>query len=157
MAYLLAKDTLNGAEGNIVITRDCNNYVVAGMRNITASVDIQSDDMPVIGTRVIQDKPKGGKQTGKGNIYYGSNIFTDMVLQYMTTGSMPEFNIQITNSDATTTLGTQVMAFYGCHLTGEIPMAVLDSEEAMLNYDFNFAYTRMARLQKFSEPAQLGS
>ena len=81
MAYLLAKDTLNGAEGNIVITRDGNNYVVAGMRNITASVDIQSDDMPVIGTRVIQDKPKGGKQTGKGNIYYGSNIFTDMVLQ----------------------------------------------------------------------------
>ena len=42
-------------------------------------------------------------------------------------------------------------------VTGEIPVAVLDSEEAMLNYDFNFAYTRMARLQKFNEPAQLGS
>ena len=76
MAYLLAKDTLNGAEGSIVVTRDGKNYVVAGMRNITTNAEMQSNDMRVIGTRTIQDKPNGAKLTGTGNIYYGTNLWT---------------------------------------------------------------------------------
>ena len=143
MAYLLAKDTVTGAEGSVVVTKEGRNYVVAGMRNITTNAEIQSSDMRVIGTR---------------NIYYGTNLWTDMVLQYIQTGVMPEFDIQITNSDsASATLGSQVMAYYGCHLTGTVPLSVLNSEETMLNYDFNFAYTRVARLQAFNDPAQLGN
>lgn len=156
MAYLLAKDTVNGAEGSVVITRDGVNTVIAGMRNITTNADIQSSDMRVIGTRVIQNKNNGAKLTGTGNIYYGSTIFTDMVLQYIQTGVMPQFDIQITNSDPTTTVGSQVMAYYGCTLTGTIPLSILNDEEAMLNYDFNFAYTSVAMLSSFTDPATLG-
>ena len=157
MAYLLAKDTVNGAEGSVVVTRNGRNYVIAGMRNIRGAGNIQSQDMRVIGTRTIQDKPNGAKLTGTGNIYYGTNLWTDMVLEYIQTGVMPEFDIQITNNDPTTTVGSQVMAYYGCHLTGTIPLSILNDEEAMLNYDFNFAYTRVARLQAFNDPAQLGN
>lgn len=126
------------------------------MKNIRTDAEIQSNDMRVIGTRRIQDKPNGAKQTGKGNIYYGSNLFTDMVLQYINTGVMPEFDIQITNQDPTTSIGGQAMAYYGCHLTGTIPLSILDSEEAMLSYDFNFAWTHAARLQAFNDPVKLG-
>ena len=157
MAYLLAKDTINGSEGSVVVTRNRKNYVIAGMRNIRATGNIQSQDMRVIGTRSIQNKPNGVQQTGTGNIYYGTNLWTDMVLEYIQTGVMPEFDIQITNSDPTTSVGSQVMAYYGCHLTGTIPLSILNDEEAMLNYDFNFAYTRVARLQAFNDPAQLGN
>ena len=157
MAYLLAKDTVNGAEGKIFVTVSGKNIEVACMRNIRTTGGIQSQDMRVIGTRKIQDKPNGAKLTGTGNIYYGTNIWTDMVLEYIQTGVMPEFDIQITNNDPTTSVGSQVMAYYGCHLTGTIPISILNDEEAMLNYDFNFAYTRVARLQAFNAPAQLGN
>lgn len=157
MSYLLAKDTVNGAEGTIVITRDGKNYEVACMKNIKTTAGIQSQDMRVIGTRKIQAKPNGAKLTGTGNIYYGSNIFTDMVLAYIQTGKMEEFDIQITNADPTTSIGTQAMAYYGCTLTGDIPLSILDDQESMLNYDFNFTYTDVARLQAFSGPARLGS
>lgn len=80
-----------------------------------------------------------------------------MVLQYIQTGVMPEFDIQITNNDPATSIGTQSMAYYGCTLTGTIPLSILNDEEAMLNYDFNFAYTRVARLQSFRDPARLGN
>lgn len=155
--YLLARDTVNGAEGSIVITVGGKNKVIAGMKNIKTVADIQSDQMRVIGTRKIQSKPNGAELKGTGNIYYGSNTFTDMVLEYIHTGVMPEFAIQITNNDRATSLGSQVMAYYGCTLIGEIPLSVLDDEEAMLNYDFEFAYTDVQRLQKFNEPARLGT
>lgn len=157
MPYLLAKDTINGAEGNIFVTSGGRNIQVASMRNIRPIANIQSTDMRVIGTRKIQNKPNGVNQTGTGNIYYGSDLFRDMVLQYINTGVMPEFDIQITVSDPTTSLGTEVTAYYGCHLTGEIPLSILNDEEAMLNYDFNFAWTRVARLQSFNGPTQLGN
>lgn len=157
MSFLLAKDTVNGAEGSVVITQNGKNQVVAGMKNIKTNADIQSSDMRVVGTRTIQNKNNGVKQTGTGNIYYGSNVFTNMVLQYIQTGVMPEFDIQITNNDPTTSVGSQVMAYYGCTLTGTVPLSILDSEEAMLAYDFNFAYTRVARLTAFTDPTTLGN
>ena len=156
MSYLLAKDTVNGAEGKVFITVDGRNIEVAGMKNIQTGVDVQTQDMRVVGTRKVQQKPNGAKLTGKGNLYYGTPLFTDMVLQYVNTGVMPTFDIQITNSDPTTSVGAQSMAYYGCVLTGEIPLSILNSEESMLSYDFNFSYTRVARLQGFNEPAQLG-
>lgn len=157
MAYLLAKDTINGAEGKIFITSQGRNIEVACMKNVRVVTELQSTDMRVIGTRTIQDKANGAKITGSGNIYYGTNVFTDMVMEYINTGVMPEFDIQIINHDPTTSVGMQSIAVYGCHLTGEIPIAVLNDEEAMLNYDFSFAGTRLARLESFNEPAQLGN
>lgn len=157
MAYLLAKDTVNGAEGKIFVTLDGRNIEVAGMRNITTNAEIQSNDMRVIGTNKIQPKQNGARLTGTGNIYYGTNLFTDMVMQYIKTGVMTQFDIQITNSDPATSIGSQVMAYYGCTLTGTIPLSILNDEEAMLNYDFNFAYTDVERLQAFTDPDSYGS
>ena len=68
MAYLLAKDTVTGAEGSVVVTKEGRNYVVAGMRNITTNAEIQSSDMRVIGTH-HRDNP--------GQAYYGTNLWTD--------------------------------------------------------------------------------
>ncbi len=157
MAYLLAKDTVNGAEGSVFVTFEGRNIEIAGMRNIRTAANIQATDMRVIGTRRVQSKSNGATQTGTGNIYYGSDLFRDMVLQYINTGVMPEFDIQITNNDPATSLGTEVMAYYGCHLTGEIPLSILNDEEAMLNYDFNFAWTRVAKLNSFNGPTKLGN
>lgn len=157
MAYLLAKDTVNGAEGKVFVKINGQNIEVAGMKKIQANAEIQGEDMRVIGTRKIQNKPNGAKLTGSGTIYYGSTLFTNMVLEYIQTGIMPQFDIQITNSDSATTLGNQVAAYYGCQLTGTIPISILDDEQSMLNYEFNWTYTNVQLLTSFNSPAQLGS
>ena len=154
--YLLAKDTVNGAEGKVFVTVNGQQIEVAGMRNITTNAEIQGADMRVIGTRTIQNKANGAKLTGTGNIYYGTPLWSDMVLQYINTGVMPQFDLQITNIDPTTTIGSQIMAYYGCQLPGTIQLSILNREEAMLNYDFNFTYTRVAQLQGFNEPTAYG-
>lgn len=154
--WLLASDTVNGAEGQIFITVNGRNTEVAGMRNITTTASIQSEDMRVIGTRKTQEKHSGVKLTGTGNIYYGSPIFLDMVLEYINTGVMPEFDIQIINNDPATSIGTQNMAYFGCKLTGDIPLSILNDEETMLNFDFNFTVGDVSKLESFSEPRYYG-
>ena len=80
-----------------------------------------------------------------------------MVLNYIENGVQDMFDITITNEDPTSSVGAQVMGYYGCVLTGDIPLSILDDEEAMLNYDFNFSYTSVKPLERFSDPANLGS
>ena len=160
MSYLMAQDTLNGAEGKITITRNGRILEAAGMRNIKTIAGIQTSDMKTIGTRKVQKKANGVTQTGTGNVYFGSNgsnLFTDMVLNYIENGIQDEFDITITNQDPTSSVGAQVMGYYGCVLTGDIPLSILDDEEAMLNYDFNFSYTSVKRLEAFNDPTNLGS
>lgn len=87
--YLLAQDTLNGAEGKITVTRDGRITEICGMKNIKTVAGIQTSDMKTIGTRTVQKKANGVTQTGTGNVYFGSNgsnLFTDMLLQYINTG-----------------------------------------------------------------------
>ena len=158
--YLLASDTLNGAEGKITITHAGRILEVCGMRNIKTVAGIQTTDMRTIGTRKIQAKANGVKQTGSGNVYFGSNgsnLFTDMVLNYINNGIQDEFDITITNEDPTASVGAQTMGYYGCVLTGDIPLSILDDETAMLNYDFNFTYTNVNRLESFNDPVNLGN
>lgn len=160
MSYLMAQDTLNGAEGKITITRNGRILEVAGMKNIKPIAGIQTSDMKTIGTRKIQKKVNGVTQTGTGNVYFGSNasnLFTDMVLNYIENGVQDLFDITITNQDPTSSVGAQVMGYYGCVLTGDIPLSILDDEEAMLNYDFNFSYTSVKPLERFSDPIKLVS
>lgn len=159
MSYLLSRDTVNGAEGTVFVTRNRQQVEVVGLKNIQTIGGIQSTDMKTIGTRVIQDKPNGVKLTAKGNVYYGSNgsnMFRDMVLNYIQNGIMEYFDIQINNTDPTTSVGNQIGAYYGCHLTGDIPLSILDDEQAMLAYDFNFVYTRVGLIQGFTNPTNVG-
>lgn len=155
--YLLAQNTVNGAEGSIILTIDGKNQVIAGMKNITVEAEINTEEMKVIGTRKTQDKPAGAKLTGSGNVYYGFTAFTDMVLKYIKTGVPTPFSIQITNDDAAAGIGQQVMAYYDCTLSGTIPLSVLDSEESMLNYDFEFTVGDVEQLQGFTEPTRYGN
>ena len=157
MAYLLARDTVNGAEGSVFVTVNGKNVQVAGMKNVRLDAELQSQDMRVIGTRSIQTKNNGVKQSGTGTIYYGDDLFRDMILEYIQTGNMRQFDIQLTNSDPTTTLGSQTIVAYGCTLTGTIPLAILDDEESMLNYDFSFSYTSVAKVGSFTTPSNFGS
>lgn len=160
MSYLLAQNTINGAEGKITITRSGRILEICGMKNIKTIAGIQTTDMKTIGTRKVQSKTNGVKQTGTGNVYFGSNgsnLFVDMVLHYINDGVQDVFDITITNEDPASSVGAQVMGYYGCVLTGDIPLSILDSEEAMLNYDFNFSYTDVQRLEAFKDPANLGS
>lgn len=155
--YLLAQNTVNGAEGSIILTVDGKNQVIAGMKNVTVEAEIESEDMKVIGTRKTQAKPAGAKLSGKGNVYYGFKAFTDMVMKYIKTGVPTPFSMQITNDDAAAGIGQQTIAYYDCTLSGTIPLSILDSEESMLNYDFEFTVGDVELLESFTEPERYGN
>lgn len=157
MSFLLERDTLNGASGSAFITQDGVVQQLFQAKKITANSNVQTTDMKVIGTKIVQEKSTGVKQSGSMVIYYGTPLFTQMVVQYANTGEMPYFDMQITNNDPTTTVGQQVIALYGCKISGEIPIALMDADSDMLEQTVNFSYTKAEVLQAFNAPSSYGS
>ena len=157
MPFLLERDTLNGKMGTAFITVDGKNQELFRAKKIQVDGDIQSTDMKALGTTRIQPKTTGVKQTGSGTIYYGSDLFTEMVLKYMETGEITYFDLQVTNNDPASTVGAQTIAYYGCKLTGTIPLSVLDVDSDMLEQPFTFSYTNARKLSSFNTEQSYGS
>ena len=74
MSFLLERDTLHGAAGKAFVTVNGQVKELFGAKKIQTQAEIQGTDMKVIGTKKIQNKPGGVKQTGTGTCYYGTRV-----------------------------------------------------------------------------------
>jgi hypothetical protein len=155
MAYLLERDALNGKEGRAVCTINGRQVELFGVKNLKIDYSLDSSDFKVVGTRLVQKKTTGVQLSGTMTIVYGTPQFKQMVKDYMVTGAVPYFTLQITNNDPATSVGEQTIALYNCRLnSGNI--AQLDADADFLTEDVSFDFTQFEILKAFHEPAQLG-
>ncbi len=156
MAFLLERDTLSGKLGTATVTVDGKVHELFRAREIKVVADIQTKEMKALGTTRIQPKNIGVRQTGSGVLYFGSDLLTQMALDYMETGKVTYFDLQVTNSDPTATVGEQTMVYYGCKLSGEVLLSILDVDNDMLEQPFTFSYTSAKKLAAFSAESDYG-
>lgn len=155
--FLLERDTLNGKLGQAFVTIDGQSQELFRAKKINVATNIQSTDVPVVGTTRIQEKATGVKQTGTMTIYYGTPLLTQMAITYAQTGVVTYFDLQVTNNDPTATVGTQTIVYYGCKLSGELLTSIIDVDVDMLEQECTFSYTTQAVLSSFNTEANYGS
>lgn len=155
MSFLLERDALNGKSGSGFLTINGENHEMFGLKKFQSDAEFQEADFKVVGTTLVQKKTTGVSLTGSMTIYYGTPYFLQMLQTYLKTGALPYFTIQITNDDASTTVGTQTVALYNVKLQ-KIPVAMLDADADYLEMEVSFSYTGIEVLNYFNDPAQLG-
>jgi len=156
MPFLLERDAPNGKEGKAFAGINGRNVEMFGLKKFRADADFQESDFKVVGTRLVQKKTTGVALTGSMTIYYGTPEFVALVENYVKTGKLPYFTLQVTNDDPSTSVGTQTVAFYNVKLQ-KVPIAILDSDVDWLAIDVSFSFTGFEILRAFTAPAQLGS
>lgn len=156
MSFLLERDALNGKQGSAFITLDGRNIEMFGLKKFNSDAELQESDFKVVGTTLVQKKTTGVSLTGSMTIYYGTPHFIRILQDYIKTGKLPYFTIQITNDDPSTSVGTQTVVLYNVKLQ-KVPVAVLDAEADFLEMEVSFSYTSMEVLNYFNDvPEQLG-
>lgn len=155
MAFLLERDALNGKSGSAVMTVDGENHELFQMKKFNSDAEFQESDFKVVGTTLVQKKTTGVTLTGTMTIYYGSPYFIKLLQDYLKTGKLPYFTLQIVNEDPGTTVGKQTVALYNCKLS-KVPVAMLDADSDWLEEEVSFSYTGLEVLDYFNDPATLG-
>jgi type VI protein secretion system component Hcp len=155
MAFLLERDALNGKSGSAFMTVDGQNHELFQLKKFQSDAEFQESDFKVVGTTLVQKKTTGVTLTGSMTIYYGSPLFIKLLNEYLKTGKLPYFTLQITNDDPGTTVGKQIVALYNCKLS-KVPVAMLDADTDWLEEEVSFSYTGIEVLNYFNDPSALG-
>jgi type VI protein secretion system component Hcp len=155
MAFLLERDALNGKSGSAFMTVDGQNHELFQLKKLQSDAEFQESDFKVVGTTLVQKKTTGVTLTGSMTIYYGSPLFIKLLNEYLKTGKLPYFTLQITNDDPGTTVGKQIVALYNCKLS-KVPVAMLDADTDWLEEEVSFSYTGIEVLNYFNDPSALG-
>lgn len=153
--FLLERDALNGKSGSGFMTIDGENHEMFGLKKFQSNAEFQESDFKVVGTTLVQKKTTGVSLSGSMTIYYGSPYFLRLLQEYLRTGKLPYFTIQITNDDPATSVGTQTVVFYNVKLQ-KLPVAMLDADADFLEMEVGFSYTGIEVLNWFNDPTQLG-
>ena len=155
MGFLLERDALNGKQGSAFVTIDGENHELFGAKKVQTNAEFQESDFKVIGTTLVQKKTTGVNLTGSMTIYYGTPLFIKMVQDYIKTGKVTFFDMQVTNDDPSTSVGKQTVVYYNCKLS-KVPLSILDSDADFLEEEVGFSYTNLEVLNYFTDPTQLG-
>lgn len=157
MSFLLERDALNGKSGNAFMTINGQNIEMFGMKKFNSDAEFQEADFKVVGTTLVQKKTTGVSLTGSMTIYYGTPHFLKLLQEYLKTGKLPYFTLQITNDDPSTSVGTQTVVLYNVKLQ-KLPVAMLDADSDFLEMEVSFSYTNLEVLNYFNDqPSQLGN
>ena len=155
MGFLLERDALNGKQGSAIMTIDGENHELFGAKKVNTDAEFQESDFKVIGTTLVQKKTTGVNLTGTMTIYYGTPLFIKMVQEYIKTGKIPYFDLQIENDDPSTSVGKQTVVYYNCKLS-KVPLSILDADADFLEEEVGFSYTSIEVLNWFTDPANVG-
>ena len=156
MSFLLERDALNGKSGSGFITINGENHQMFGMKKFQSDAEFQEEDFKVVGTNLVQTKTTGVKLSGTMTLYYGSPYFLQLLNDYLKTGKLPYFTMQIENDDPSTSVGTQTVEYYNVKLN-KLPISKLDAETSSLDMEVGFTFTNVEVLNWFHDPEQLGA
>ena len=125
-----------------------------GIYKIETKKNISEMKRTPLGSLIEQSKPSKISHTGTMTMAaYELRRFQPLIEGYESTGRMDSFDIQTTHEDLSTTVGKRVVRYYGCTLSGDIPMTTLDeSSDDAATVEINFSYRSDRVLQDFNGP-----
>ena len=150
MAYLRAKDTVNGALGTCFAIIDGKRHELMQVKNVKAMVKKTKTEIPILGLTGKQHKSGGWKGSGTMTVYYVSSLFREVMLEYMKNGVDTYFEMMITNEDPTGSTGRQTILLKDVNID-EMVIGKLNVDEDAMDEEMKFTFGDVDMLECFSK------
>lgn len=156
--FLKIQDAVDGKLGSVYFTIDGRRYEVPGIQKIEAHDSVKERTMKTVGTVKTQTAVAGVEGSASITMhYYAVTTFGKMIEEYRRTGRFKSFDMLIINEDKETGLGRRSASFTNCTLSGDVPLAALDSTiDDALTITLNFKYDDFQIIEDFSENPAVG-
>lgn len=144
-------------EATCFVTIDNKRRAMLNAKNFEAKANIKTKEVPVLGKRITGRKPAGMEIPFKMTIYKCTEAFDEVVEKYKDTGYLPRFEIQVTNNDASTSIGASSKIYTGCTLDGDVLLSMFDTGGDYITQDINGYASDFTRPEKYTEPAYMSA
>ena len=136
---MLAKDTLSAALAECYVKINGKRYNFMQAINVEAKFEKTKVEVPILGKTGRGTKSTGWMGTGSATFHFNTSIFRMLMKRYKDTGEDVYFDIQITNSDPTSSVGRQTVILKDCNIDGGL-LAKFDADAEYLDEDMDFTF-----------------
>lgn len=144
-----AKDSVSASLAECFVSIEGERYRFMQAIDLEAKVEKTKTEVPILGRTGKGNKASGWKGSGKAKFHYNTSIFRELLYKYKETGEDIYFDIQVTNEDATSSVGRQTVILKQCNIDGGV-MAKFDADEDYLTEDMEFTFDDFEIPEKFN-------
>jgi hypothetical protein len=132
MTIMNAKDAVSGSLAECYVTIDGIRYNFMQIIDFESKIEKSKVEVSILGKVGKGHKSTGWNGTFTGTAHYNSSIFRQMLYKYKNTGEDVYFDIQVTNEDASSSVGRQTVIHKDCNVDGGI-LAKFDASADFLD------------------------
>lgn len=139
----------------VFVTLKGKRYSMLMCKDFEGKANISNQEVPRMGSVITGHKPTTIELSFTMTIYKCTEIFDDVVDEFIKTGVMPLLTIQTSNEDSATSVGRSTKIYNDCVLDGEVLLSMAKSEDDFIEQEINGYAGGYTRPEKFSNPAYM--
>ena len=145
-----AKDVILAKMASCYVTVDGERNLLLQAKNLTATVEKEKVEVPILGRMMKGHKTVSMTGTGSLTIYQNTGLFTNMVKKSKNGGADVYFDMMVVNDDPTSDAGAQIVTLKDCNIDG-CDILAFDADGELLEQDIDFTFEDFEIVQSFAE------
>lgn len=149
-AVMRGKDTVSASLAECYAVLDGTRYNLMQAINLEATMEKTKTEVPILGKTGKGNKASGWTGTGSATFHFNTSIFRKFMKRYKDSGEDFYFDVQVTNEDPTSAVGSQTIILKDCNLDSII-LAKFDADGEYLDEDMDFTFEDWEMPEEFKE------
>ena len=147
-----ARDAVSAALAECFVTIDGTRYNFMQAINLEATMEKTKTTVPILGKTGRGNRATGWEGKGSATFHFNTSIFRKVMMEYKKTGKDLYFDIQVTNLDPTSSVGSQTVILKDCNIDSVI-ITKFDADGEYLDEDFDFTFEDWEMPEQFADLA----
>lgn len=148
-------DAVSANFAEVFVTVKNRRYSMLMCKKFEGKYEVETREINRIGNPVKGHKPGQITLSFSMTIYKCTEIIDDIVDDYIRTGIMPRFEIQVSNDDPATSIGRSTKVYNDCILDGDVLAALASCESEDIEQEISGFAESVNRPEKFRNPTYM--
>lgn len=150
-----AKDAPVAKFAEVFVTLKGKRHAMLMCKDFEAKASVSTQDVPRMGSVVVGKKATSVELSFTMTIYKCTEIFDDVLDEFIKTGVMPTFDVQTSNEDPATSVGRSTKVYNDCTLDGDVLLSMAGSEDDFIEQEISGFAGNFTRPEKYTNPAYM--
>jgi hypothetical protein len=153
--FFNAQDAPRTNQAELFCTIGERRYTMLNAKSCEATASVSLADVKRLGTPVTGKKATGLEIKLSMVVYKCSEMFDDLITTFKDTGVLPTFEVQVTSSDASTTMGRSTKTYYDCVIDGDVLLSMVDADGEFIEQTIEAFAMEYSQDEKYTEPSYM--
>ena len=149
------QDAVSANFAECFVTRNGTRYSMLMAKDFEGKATVNTQEVPRLGAVVIGHKAQTVALAFSMTIYKCTEIFDDVIEEFINTGVMPTFTIQTSNDDPATTVGRSTKIYNDCVLDGDVLLSMFNAEGEFVEQTIEGFCDSFSRPEKYTNPSYM--